>query len=64
MDKIHNTKSEPVLLSRAQLAERWSCSIETLKRREAAGTLKRVLIGPRVIRYRMGDILNLEGSKA
>jgi len=64
MTYIPNKQSEPVLLSRAQLAERWSCSIETLKRRESAGTLKRVLIGPRVIRYRMNDILNLEGSKA
>ena len=51
------------LLSRAQLALRWSCSIETLKRREKSGGLSRILIGPRLIRYSMAEVLKIEGQK-
>ena len=57
------TTSAPALLSRAQLALRWSCSIETLKRREKSGALKRILIGPRIIRYALADVLKIEGQK-
>ena len=57
------TTSAPALLSRAQLALRWSCSIETLKRREKSGALKRILIGPRIIRYALADVLKIEGHK-
>lgn len=56
------TTSAPALLSRAQLALRWSCSIETLKRREKSGALKRILIGPRIIRYALADVLKIESS--
>ena len=57
------TTSAPALLSRAQLALRWSCSIETLKRREKSGALKRILIGPRIILYALADVLKIEGQK-
>ncbi len=56
------TTSAPALLSRAQLALRWSCSIETLKRREKSGALKRILIGPRIIRYSLAEVLKIESS--
>jgi hypothetical protein len=47
------------LLSRATLAVRWECSIETLKRREKAGILCPVILG-RIVRYRLIDIVALE----
>jgi len=49
------------LLSRRQAAERWSCSTETLKRREKAGMLKVLKIGPHV-RYRVSDIEAIEAA--
>ena len=52
------------MLSRRQLADRWSCSIETLRRRERDGTLNTRRIGS-LVRYRLRDIEAIEGdSKA
>jgi len=49
------------LLDRKALATRWSVSIETIKRREKAGSLQPVyLAGKRTVRYRLSDILKLE----
>jgi hypothetical protein len=58
MDRKQN---EPRLISRRQAAERWSCSTETLKRREKAGMLKVLKIGPHV-RYRVSDIEAIEAA--
>ena len=48
------------LLSREQLARRWGCCIETIKRRERAGSLPSVRFNSRVVRYRLVDIERLE----
>ena len=47
--------TEKVTLSRKGLAERWDCSTETIKRREAAGVLKALKLG-RLVRYRLADV--------
>ena len=52
-------KSEQ-LLSRAALAERWDCCIETIKRREREGILKSIRFNQRLLRYRLSDIVAIE----
>lgn len=51
------------LINREKLAARFCCSIETIKRMEKRGLLKRVQLGERMIRYRMCDILEMEGMQ-
>jgi hypothetical protein len=50
---------QPTMLSRRHLAERWSISRETLKRREKAGILIPLKLG-RGVRYRLSDIERIE----
>jgi hypothetical protein len=50
------------LLSRGELATRWSCSRETLKRREREGILKAIRFNQRLLRYRLSDILSIEAA--
>jgi hypothetical protein len=52
-------KPTVLLLSRQQLADRWGCSIETIKRRERAGIIRPVILG-RLVRYREADIEAIE----
>jgi len=51
-------------LSRKELSERWNVSIKTLKRREKAGILRPLSLGPRTVRYRLSDILRIEEDAA
>lgn len=51
--------TKPTMLSRRHLAERWSISRETLKRREKAGILIPLKLG-RGVRYRLADIERIE----
>jgi predicted DNA-binding transcriptional regulator AlpA len=48
------------LLTRRELAQRWSCSTETIKRKTAAGDLTPVRFGLRFLRYRLSQIEQLE----
>lgn len=50
------------LITRADLALRWHCSIETIKRREKSGLLKAIRFSERFVRYRLSDILDLESG--
>lgn len=50
------------LIDREKLAARFCCSVETIKRLEKRGLLKRVQLGERMVRYRMSDVLKLEGG--
>lgn len=52
------------LIDRDTLAARWCCSIETIKRIEKRGKLARVQLGPRAVRYRISDVLKIEGERA
>ena len=47
-------------LSRQQLAARWSCSVETIKRKEKAGFIVPLRLGRRLLRFRLSDILQIE----
>jgi hypothetical protein len=55
-----NPTADP-LLTRKNLAGRWVCSIETLKRRERAGELPFLKIG-KGVRYRPEVIARLEAE--
>jgi hypothetical protein len=48
------------LLSRKQVASRWGCSTETVKRRERAGILRSIRFNGRNVRYRLADIERVE----
>jgi DNA-binding transcriptional MerR regulator len=56
---------QEVLYSRQDLASRWHCHIETIKRWEARGLLKPIKVGHKFLRYRLSDIEDFErkGSK-
>jgi hypothetical protein len=53
----------PKLFSRKDLAVRWNCSIETLKRREKSGILNPTILG-RLVRYRLEEIEAVEAAGA
>ncbi len=57
-----DTTSAQGLIDRENLAARWCCSIETVKRIERRGLLKRVQLCERMVRYRLSDVLKLEGA--
>lgn len=61
---IHTEPNKPVLIDRKHLANRWECSIPTLKRREADGMLKPVYLSTRLVRYRLSDIEAIENQLA
>jgi hypothetical protein len=52
------------LLSRKQVASRWSVSLETIKRREAAGLLHPIRFSQRQLRYRLTEIIGVERAAA
>jgi predicted site-specific integrase-resolvase len=51
------------IICRESLAQRWEVSIETLKRMEKRGRLSRVMLGERMVRYRMSEVLKIEGER-
>ena len=51
------------IISRESVATRWEASIETLKRMEKRGQLSRVMLGERMVRYRMSEVLRIEGEQ-
>jgi hypothetical protein len=64
MSEINQQAKPDSLLDRRALANHWRCSIETLKRREKDGTLTPVYLpGGRLVRYRLSEILKLEGTR-
>ncbi len=57
----HHIPANQQLLSRHQLSDRWSCSIETIKRRERAGVISAMKLGG-LVRYSLQDILKVEAA--
>jgi len=55
---------KPTVLDRKQLANRWGCSIPTIKRREKEGLLHPVYLSTRLVRYRIADIESIESIEA
>ena len=64
MSTLATTAQTGGLIDRETLAARWCCSIETIKRIEKRGKLARVQLGPRAVRYRLADVLKVEGALA
>lgn len=56
------TTHQTPLFTRRALADRWVCSLETLKRREKSGLLPFLKIG-RGVRYRIEDIERIEKER-
>ena len=54
-------KNEGVTVSRQELALRWRCCIETIKRREKSRVLKALKLG-RLVRYRLADVEAVEAE--
>ena len=48
------------MLSRSELATRWRCSIETLKRREKTGVLHGLRLSARMVRYALDEVSRIE----
>ena len=48
------------VITRKELAARWQCCIETIKRRERDGSLLALRLGPRIVRYRLTDVIAYE----
>jgi len=51
----------PKFFSRQDLAIRWNCSIETLKRGEKSGILNPTILG-RLVRYKLEEIEAIESA--
>jgi hypothetical protein len=51
---------EEALVSRRQVANRWSTSIATVKRRQADGLLHPIYFSRRQVRYRLSEIISIE----
>jgi len=54
-----STQYQSALLSRKQLAARWSTSVETIKRRERAGILSPLILGG-LVRYALHQVEEIE----
>ena len=54
--------NKPHFLTRRQLARRWNCSIMTVRRRQADGTLKPYFLAGRDIRFKIADVEALEAA--
>lgn len=53
--------SEPVLLSRRELAARWHCHVDTIKRRETEGLVHPVVVGHKRL-YKLSEIQRIEAT--
>jgi hypothetical protein len=60
MKKKIPTAQSPGLIDRLELAARWKCHRETLRRMEKKGLLHRLKLGERMIRYDLLEICKIE----
>jgi hypothetical protein len=66
VEQYQNLTSEQIqqitdtLFSRRQVANRWSTSIETVKRRQKQGLLTPIYLSKRQVRYRLSQIIGIE----
>ncbi len=59
MKSQDNTKSA-VLLTRGEVAKRWSCSTATVRRLEQTGVLSPVKVSARLVRHSLENVLRAE----
>jgi hypothetical protein len=64
MYPLAQTKETGGLVDRETLAARWCCSTETIKRMEKRGEIERIQLGPRAVRYRLADVIQIEGARS
>jgi len=53
-------QNEETFLKRRELAARWRCSKETIKRKQRAGLLNPVRLSARMLLYKLSEIEALE----
>lgn len=53
---------QETFLRRRELAARWRCSIETIKRRERSGLLHPTRLSRRLLLYKLSEVKSLEGD--
>jgi len=58
--KSFSEAANDVLVSRRATANRWACSVETVKRRQKAGLLRPIYLSKRQLRYRLSQIIAVE----
>ncbi len=59
---MKRTENQPLhLITRQQLAIRWICSTETIKRRERTGILTPIVLGG-LVRYKLSEIEAIEAA--
>jgi hypothetical protein len=63
MKKLHlpSEKGEK-FLRRRELAERWRCSGETIKRKQRSGLLHPIRLSQRLLLYKLSEVEALEGA--
>lgn len=59
-ERTPRQRTSSPFITRTQLAERWACSTESLKRYERRGIIHPVKIAARMLRYRLAEIEQLE----
>ncbi len=50
------------LISRRQLAARWGCCVESIKRRQRAGLLHPIYLSSRMLRYSLQNVEEIEAD--
>lgn len=48
------------LLTRQEITIRWGCGLSSVKRLEKRGVLQPIVLGPKLLRYRLSDIVRVE----
>jgi len=60
MEITPSQKTQPRLLTKTDLADRWQTSIRNIDRIVARGRISKLCLGPRCIRFRLTDIEAVE----
>jgi hypothetical protein len=58
--ELKSTNEQGKFLKRTELAARWRCSVETIKRRQRSGLLNPVRLSQRSLLYLMSEIEQIE----
>jgi hypothetical protein len=64
MTKLIQSEKSEKFLTRRELAERWRCSGESVKRRQRAGLLHPVYLSQRKLLYSLAEVEALEAAAA
>jgi len=62
MDTKPIPATQPRLLTKTDLADRWQTSIRNIDRLVAKGRVSKLCLGPRCIRFRLADIEAVESK--